>query len=245
MIATACPYEIKNLFYDRSRITIKAETMKRPQLKTILVLMTLMTVLCVQNTSAQAFEYPTYEGDSVRIEVKSKRARPTIADFATAYLDHYKDTGLYAKVNEDWKRYQLKKPLRYQGHFIVDIPNGYLSYEMPGEEYNETIYLEMCYWNCADGKHQLVCCNLKSKADGVYCWREYAGPSFYLYDNDNKKMRTIWAEDLDALYDGNCFSVFFLPRKGKDIRVMVESEGERWNEVLKWDGYKFKSEETP
>ena len=58
-------------------------------------------------------------------------------------------------------------------------------------------------------------------------------------------MRTILPEDINALYDGNGLSMFFLPRKGKNIRVLVSSEGDRWEEVLEWDGYKFKTQETP
>lgn len=34
-------------------------------------------------------------------------------------------------------------------------------------------------------------------------------------------------------------SVFFLPRKGKDIRVSAAGSGKRWNVILKWDGCKF------
>ena len=137
-------------------------------------------------------------------------------------------------------RYQQKKPLRHHGHFIVDVKNGFMSYEMPGEDANDTTYLEMCFWNCADAKHKLVACNVRWKMGEEYGWSEYVGCRFYLYDNDKKTMRVILPEDIGTLYDGNCLSVFFLPRKGKNIRVSISSEDERWDEVLEWDGYKFK-----
>lgn len=214
--------------------------MKRPYVKTYSVLMILAALLWTQKLTAQTFEYPIYDDDDVRIEVKSKGARPTISDFATAILDYSKEMEFFDKVYEDWKLYQQKKPLRHHGHFIVDIKNGFMSYEMPGEDANDTTYLEMCFWNCADAKHKLVCTNVRLKMGEDYGWSEYVGCRFYLYDNDKKTMRALLPEDIGTLYDGNCLSVFFLPRKGKNIRVSISSEDERWDEVLEWDGYKFK-----
>ena len=214
--------------------------MKRPQTKTCSVLMTFVALVWMQKVAAQTFEYPIYEDDDVRIEVKSKGARPTIADFATAIFDYSKEMEFFDKVYEDWKRYQQKKPLRHHGHFIVDIKNGFMSYKTPGAEANDTLYQEMCFWNCADAKHKLVAYSVRWKMGEDYGWSEYAGCRFCLYDNQKKTMRTILPEDLNALYDGNGLSMFFLPRKGKNIRVLVSSEGDRWKEVLEWDGYKFK-----
>ena len=219
--------------------------MKWPHIKFCPVLMTLVALVWMQEMAAQTFEYPTYDDDSVRIAVKSKGSRPTIADFATAILNHSKDMEFFDKVNEEWKRYQQKKPLRYHGNFTVDTKNGFMSYYMPGEEANDTIYLEMCFWNCADAKHKLVAYSVRWKMGEDYGWSEYAGCRFCLYDNQKKTMRTILPEDLNALYDGNGLSMFFLPRKGKNIRVLVSSEGDRWEEVLEWDGYKFKTQEAP
>ena len=64
-------------------------------------------------------------------------------------------------------------------------------------------------------------------------------PSFFVYDNKTRVMRTVWPEDIGALYDGDGLSVFFLPRQGKDIKVSAAGGGERWDEVLEWDGYQF------
>ena len=52
-------------------------------------------------------------------------------------------------------------------------------------------------------------------------------------------MRYVDIDDIGALYDGDGMSVFFLPRKGKDIRVSAAGGGDRWNEILIWDGYRF------
>ena len=85
--------------------------MKRLQTKTFSVLMTFIALVCMQKVAAQTFEYPIYEDDSVRIEVKSQGARPTIADFATACLNHSKEMEFFDKVYEDWKLYQQKRRL--------------------------------------------------------------------------------------------------------------------------------------
>ena len=58
-------------------------------------------------------------------------------------------------------------------------------------------------------------------------------------------MRTVWPEDIGALYDGDGLSVCFLPRQGKDIKVSAAGGGERWDEVLEWDGYLFVPNEAP
>ena len=219
--------------------------MKRLHVKTYSVLMILAALVWTQKLAAQTFEYPIYEDDDVRIEVKSKGARPTIADFATAIFDYSKEMEFFDKVYEDWKRYQQKKPLHYHGNFIVDIKNGFMSYKTPGAEANDTLYQEMCFWNCADAKHKLVACNVRWKMGEEYGWSEYVGCRFYLYDNVKKTMRVILPEDIGTLYDGNGLAAFFLPRKGKNIRVTVSSEGEQWDEVLEWDGYKFSTKQAP
>ena len=58
-------------------------------------------------------------------------------------------------------------------------------------------------------------------------------------------MREVLAEDIGALYDSDGLTVFFLPRQGKNIRVSAAGGGDRWNEVLEWDGYQFNSRKVP
>lgn len=222
---------------------LKPQEMERLQAIICHVLMGLMSLTCMQKATAQTFEYPIYDDDSIRIEVKSKGASPTISDFATAILRHCKEEPFLDKMNEEWALYQQKRPLRHHGRFIVDTRNGFLSYTMPITEADETLTLEMCFWNCADGKHRLLGCNVTKKCGGDYCWSEFVGCSFYLYDNAQKTMRQLLPEDIGTLFDGQGLSVFFLPRKGKDIRVTVLSEDERWDEILKWNGYTFTTQE--
>lgn len=195
--------------------------------------------MSVPQTKAQTFVYPEYEDDTERIAVHYEGKRPTIADFATAILNHVKDKEFFDRADRDWKLYQQKKALNGKGKITLDIQNGYMRYDTFYPEKTDTVFMEMCYWNCADAKHKLVCCNTVWPNDGDYGWAEYIGARFYLYDNAKKNLRTIFPEDIGALYDGDGLSVFFLPRKGKDIKVSAAGGGDRWDEVLEWDGYQF------
>ena len=206
----------------------------------------LMAVLmmCVSSLSAQSFEYPEVS-DGERIVVKSQRGRPTISDFVTAYLSQRKDSTFFDKVYSEWQRYRQKLPLSENVSLIVDTRNGYMHYEIVRPEEKDTMVMEMCFWNCADGKRKLVCANTYWKMDGDYGWNTFIGASFYVYDNQKRFMRTVLSEDIGALYDGDGLSVFFLPRQGKDIRVSASGSGELWDEVLVWDGYRFIPSEVP
>ena len=194
---------------------------------------------------AQTFEYPESPEGFNAIAVKYQGNRPTISDFATAYLNDSKDQEFFSTVHSEWLRYQQKKPLKGKASIIVDTKNGYMRYEVRYPEGNDTTFMEMCYWNCADGKHKMVCANTVWRMNGDYGSAEYTGARFFLYDNATKEMRWLLPEDIGALYDGDGLSVFFLPRKGKNIKVSAAGAGDRWDEVLEWDGYQFSSKEEP
>lgn len=202
----------------------------------------LMTMLWVPQLAAQTFEYPDYPDNDYRFTVKFQGKRPTIKDFATAFLNYKQKENFYDNVNREWIKFLQKKALSPNVNICVDVGNGYMRYDIVNPEESDTTFFEMCYWNCADGKHQLVAKNCVMQMDGDYGWAEYVGTSFFVYDNKTRVMRNVDPEDLGALYDGDGLSVFFLPRKGKDIRVSAAGSGERWNEILIWDGFKFDSQ---
>ena len=218
-----------------------------------IVLAALLSITGVMQTNAQAFEYPESPEGFDNIAVKYQGSRPTISDFATAFLNYSKDmeplgkeyTEFYGTINSEWQRYQQKKPLKNKASIIVDTKNGYMRYEIRRPEACDTTVMEMCFWNCADGKHKMVCANTVWRLDGDYGWAEYTGTHFFLYDNATKKMRCLLPEDIGALYDGDGLTVFFLPRKGKNIKVSAAGGGDRWDEVLEWDGYQFNQKEKP
>ena len=198
----------------------------------------LMTLMCAPTLSAQTFEYPEYQGDEyMPFPVKFQGKQPAITDFTNAFLNLKKEEHFYDKAYKDWNNYLQKKPLSKNASIIVDVKNGYMKYNIINPK--DTIFMEMCFWNCADGKHKLVAANTVWVMDNDYGWDDYIGTYFYLYDNKHRTMRMLLPEDIGALYDGDGLSVFFLPRKGKNIRVSAAGGGERWNEVLIWDGFKF------
>lgn len=208
------------------------------------LLVTVAMLAWMPDVSAQQFEYPEYP-DLPYIAVRSQGNRPVISDFVTAFLNHSKEKKFYDKVCGEWQRYQQKKPLSKNTSIILDTKNGYMRYQIIHPEERDTVVMEMCFWNCADGKHKLVCANTYWVMGGDYGWDDYVGTYFFVYDNKTKKMREIYAEDIGALYDGDGLSVFFLPRKGKNIKVSAAGGGDRWNEVLEWDGYQFSSKKVP
>ena len=217
--------------------------MKRNMRRITYALILLIALAWSGKTVAQAFKYPDYP-DEDKIAVKYQGSHPTITDFATAYLEYDReDSDFYRIIYEAWERYLRKEPLGDNVSIDVDVKNGYMQYEKINPEENDTIVFEMCYWNCADGKQKLVCANAIWMMEDDY--GSTVGTVFLVYDNAKKTMRFILPEDIGALYDGDGLSVFFLPRKGKDIRVSAAGSGERWNEVLEWDGFQFNSKEVP
>lgn len=214
--------------------------------KIIFALTVIMLLMWMPEMKAQKFVYPEYPDENYEtIAVKYTGNRPTVSDFTTAFLNHSKEEKFFDKVYVEWQRYQQKKPLSNNVSISVDTRNGYMRYQIDIPEEKDTIVMEVCFWNCADGKHKMVCVNTIWMMNGDYGWDDFIGAAFFLYDNAKKEMRTILPEDIGALYDGDGLSVFFLPRKGKTIRVSAAGGGERWNEVLEWDGYKFNSREVP
>ena len=208
------------------------------------LIMLLSMLMWMPGVSARTFEYPDYP-DLEKIPAKCKGSNPTITDFATAYLNNVKEHEFFGKVYSEWQRHLQKKRLSNNVCIIVDTRNGYMQYEIIQPEEKDTIVMEMCFWNCADGKHKLVCANTYWILENDYGWNEYIGPHFYVYDNKTKLMREIYPEDIGALYDGDGLSVFFLPRKGKNIKVSAAGSGERWDEVLEWDGFQFSASGQP
>ena len=157
----------------------------------------------------------------------------------TAFLDYNQKEKFYDNVNREWNKYLKKKPLSPHVNIIVDVKNGYMRYDIVNPVEKDTTFMEMCFWNCADGKHRLIAANTVWLLNGDYGWDKHVGTLFFVYDNKTRVMRYVDIDDIGALYDGDGLSVFFLPRKGKDIRVSAAGGGERWNEILIWDGYRF------
>ena len=155
--------------------------------------------------------------------------RPTIADFARAFLKQYPDplnTDMLAKL--DGKASQQKKcTLKY----TLDVPNGYIEYNPRNSDcYDIYFYtVEMCYWR-TDAGHCLVAVNSNNYKGNINL-------IFYDYDPATGLMTLLTALPFKDFYDDVREFIVQLPRKGKDIHMEGWSdEGSPAPLTLRWDG---------
>ena len=192
---------------------------------------TLLFVCCALALAAQ---------DVIRVNYKG--AKPTITDFAWAYLSWLDreseecDREGFASQYYAMERYRKGQPQNEYTTFTVDEKNGYILYE---RDYNGEymIRTEMCYWNEADGKHKLFAYNSCCYEDGKVSHGQFDGLEFYRYDNATKKMTMIEAPGFETTFYDTSYT---LPRVGKDIIVNKWDEnGRKRQKTLKWNGRRF------
>ena len=176
--------------------------------------------------------------------VNYQGAKPTIKDFAKAYLASLftdveecdlEGLGMYADLQDAIKRQGKGLQLEENRTLTIDVKNGFLVYERKQDEY--LMRIEMCYWNEADGKHKLFACSRWSFENGKAILGQYDGLSFYRYDNATKKMSRCNTPGFDVEYLNKSYA---LPRTGKDITVTTwEDNGKKTQKILKWNGRGF------
>lgn len=175
------------------------------------------------------------------IRVNYRGAKPTISDFAWAYVvavDKIEECGDKPSnaIKEAMTRQRKGLPQEEDVTFVVDEKNGYILYEF---KYDTVVMrMEMCYWNEADGKHKLFAFNhMSTLSDGKPVLTETSGLTFYRYDNAKKKMTYCNPPGFEVEYYDTTYE---FPRAGKNITV------NKWNEdviveqkTLKWNGRRF------
>ena len=182
------------------------------------------------------------------IKVNYQGDKPTISDFAWAYLSYdsgeeeeegYADESFNA-IKQAWIQHRNGLPLEEGETLNIDQNNGIVIYEYKQDE--NLLRIEMCYWNEADKKHKLFAFNVSCFTNGLYSPGQFDGLTFYRYDNAKKEM--VWCDDtgFDVEYgteDGAWVS-YALPRSGKDITVTYwyNNKGKQ-QKTLKWDGRRF------
>ena len=193
------------------------------------------------------------------IKVNSTGAKPTITDFAKAYLGtltndedveecEREGMGIYTNMETAISRQSKGLPLKENETLTIDTRNGYLLYEW--RYGNDMSRVEMCFWNEADGKHKLFACSRETFSDRRYVCGQFDDHSFYRYNNATKKMTYVDAEEIGFYeatkdIDGGFMSIE-LPRVGKNISVTVWfQDGKKLNRTLKWNGGKFTHEQRP
>ena len=185
------------------------------------------------------------------IRVNYKGAKPTISDFAWAYLSDYvynEDDDVLDEARNAakyaWIQHRKGLPQDEGDKLTVDEKNGYAVYESRSEYegVEDLVRIEMCYWNEADGKHKLFAYNVACFRNGKYSPGQFDGLSFYRYDNATKKMTSIDAPGFEVQYgtDDGAYVTYALPRTGKDIIYSEWDEnGKKKQKTLKWNGRRF------
>lgn len=183
------------------------------------------------------------------IPVKFQGERPTISDFAWAYLSYVAenedeeegetDESLNA-VYQAWVRHRENKAQDPEDKLTIDQRNGFVLYEWSYEE--DKLRVEMCYWNESDGKHKLFACGTYYFHDGKYSAGQFDGLVFLRYDNATKTMEYCGDTGFDVEYgtDDGAWVTYDLPRSGKDIKVNYwYDDGKTKQKTLKWGGRRF------
>ena len=181
------------------------------------------------------------------IKVNYKGSKPTISDFAWAFLTDATsdDDGCINEpanaVKQAWIKQNKGRKLDKGETLTIDKKNGYVLYE---SKYGaDMLRIEMCYWNEADGKHKLFAYNVASFRNGKFEPGQFDSLTFYRYNNATKKM-TMYNNAIDAgkVYgeDDTCL-YFNLPRTGKNITVNYMNYNTKniKKKILKWNGHKF------
>ena len=175
------------------------------------------------------------------IKVNYKGSKPTISDFAWAYLSSFDDEeecGMEAinSFKQAFIKYRNGQPQNEGEKFIVDEKNGYIVYET---KYDDIVNkMEMCYWNEADKKHKLFAFNTMNTLDkGKPFFTELSDISFYRYTNATKKMVACDAPGFKVDYG----TAYALPCVGKNIiTTKWNDNGTKTTKTLKWNGRRFK-----
>lgn len=197
---------------------------------------------------------------SVPREVKT----PKIGDFVNAFLSLDETSEILGTLQTVWNHYLRHEPQESGYQFTIDEKNGYVQYTFNSqlsEDFKDYDFVtksihEMCYWNCADGKHKLIAENYVGTLDDKYLLGQYDGISFFLYDIASHKIYPVSTEDIgayvDAMIDESNFEtgeqmtmydetvvVHRLPQQGKDIEVEIYSGNRKTVTRLLWDGMRF------
>lgn len=228
-----------------------------------------MCALMVSLNSISALAQQSYPDSIFAYELENrvnyKGNAPKISDFLSSFFDVEETGEMLGAVLDALRQHLRQKPQEPCVQFMVDEKNGYLRYTFDTrlcndyEDLDEETFYEMCYWNCADGKHKLIAENCVTKLDNRYILGQYSGISFLMYDNASHKMWTIAAEDIGAeiepvidetnyetgeklTEDHMPIVVYYLPHQGKDINVEICHGNRRTVTRLVWDGMRFHQE---
>lgn len=181
------------------------------------------------------------------IQVNYTGAKPTISDFAWAFLstdtdddeeEGYADESFNA-VKQAWIRHREGLPQDEYSTLSIDEKNGFVLYEWRYEE--NMLRIEMCYWNESDQKHKMFAYNVSCFQNDAYSPGQFDGLTLYRYDNAAKTLTYCTDPGFDIEYgtDDGAWVSYDLPRSGKDITVNYWHGNKKTQKTLKWNGHGF------
>ena len=180
--------------------------------------------------------------EGIRVDYRGER--PTIKDFAKAYITFSlsEEEECDAEGLAIYKDLQRAITLQEKGRQLdddetltLDTKNGFLVYEQKWDDYFSR--LEMCFWNESDGKHKLFAENRMTYSNGKPILGQFDGFLFFRYNNSTKRMNHIDPPGFDSDFLNKTYA---LPRTGKDIIVTTwHEDGKKTQKALKWNGRGF------
>ena len=184
-----------------------------------------------------------FEDDLGNIPVKFKGRSPNIKDFVSARFSDSENLGeCLSDIASAWELHQQAKPLDEGCSFVVDTANGFIRFDKRYTEQDRK-QMEMCYWNCSDGRHKLVAENIEAYYNGRQVNTECTGYTFFMYDTNTHRMRPVAGDDLGFVYDfpqGNSNTVSIaLPRQGKTVVLTCNTPSGKFTKRLTWNGSRF------
>lgn len=178
--------------------------------------------------------------------VEFKGEEPTIIDFVTALSSHEDMGEALGWMKKNWELYQQGKPLPKDMTFDVDLKNAYFRYNMANSTQGGSVrsgFIEFVCWNFADTKQKLIVHNTVDYFDGKPIIGQFSGLSYYIYDNDTKRMAFVSPDKLNAYLDtmpeDTQIIVSKLPRKGNAIECKCYTPTRETTIHLIWNSNKF------
>lgn len=181
------------------------------------------------------------------IQVNYTGAKPTISDFAWAFLsvDNGEDElegeadESFNAIKQAWIHHRNGTPQDEYVTLSVDDKNGFVLYEWKYEE--NMLRIEMCYWNESDQKHKMFAYNVSCFQNNEYNPGQFDGLVFCRYDNAKRELTYCEAPGFEVEYstDDGAWVSYDLPRSGKDITVNYWHKSGKRQKTLKWNGHGF------
>ena len=180
--------------------------------------------------------------EGIRVDYRGER--PTIKDFAKAYITfslseeeecEAEGLAIYKDLQRAITLQEKGRPLDDDETLTLDTKNGFLVYEQKWDDHFSR--LEMCFWNESDGKHKLFAENRMTYSNGKPILGQFDGFLFFRYNNSTKRMNHIDPPGFDSDFLNKTYA---LPRTGKNIIVTTwHEDGKKTQKALKWNGRGF------